>query len=183
MIEDFSPVSMVVRRTPVRGREAEFEDALRDLVALLEKWPGHTGTGVLRPTPGHREYTVLARFISADAAAAWEHSPQRQGWLKVMEPLNDTFTPLEQQTGLEFWFTPPDAPPASQPPRWKVILLSTCALYPVSLLVNVLVMPHVAALPLALRVLVSACIVVPIMLGLVLPYLNRVFARWLFAGK
>lgn len=177
------PVSVVVRRTPLRGHEAEFEDALRELLALLERWPGHTGTGVVRPAAGHREYTVLARFASADAAAAWEHSPQRQRWLETMTPLNDTFSPLTLQSGLEFWFTPPDQPPAAQPPRWKVILLSICALYPVSLIINIVVMPHFAAAPLWLRVLISACLVVPIMLGLVLPYLNRVFASWLFAGR
>lgn len=52
-----------------------------------------------------------------------------------------------------------------------------------SLIINIVVMPHFAAAPLWLRVLISACLVVPIMLGLVLPYLNRVFASWLFAGR
>lgn len=180
--QEFSPVSMVIRRTPHRGREDEFEEALKDLVARLERFPGHTGTGVMRPSTGHREYTVLARFASADAAAAWEHSPQRQEWLRLMEPLNDAVSPLEQQTGLEFWFTPPDSPLARTAPRWKQIIMTICALYPVSLLINVLLAPHIAPLPLWVRVLLTSMLVVPIMLTWVLPFFNRQFARWLYSG-
>ncbi len=180
MFQEFSPVSLVIRRTPKVGHEAKFEEALKELVALLEVFPGHIGTGVLRPGSGVREYTVLARFISADAAVAWEHSGERQQWLQLMEPLNDRSSELLQHTGLEFWFTPPEDLSVS-PPHWKLIVLSIGALYPVSLVVNVALTPVTASLPLWLRVLIMSCVVVPVMLTWVLPFFTRRFARWLLA--
>ena len=173
------PVTVVVRRRPRPGREAEFEWGLHELVSRLENAPGHRGTGIVRPAPGQRDYTLVVRFDNAETAAAWETSPVRAEWLDLVEPFSDGQPLIERQPGLEFWFTPPGSPTLRQPPRWKMTLLTLLTLYPVSLTFGVLIGPYLLAWPLALRTLLSAVTVVLLMTYLAMPTVTRLFAGWL----
>ncbi len=179
MTQGQDPVTVVVRRRPLPGREADFEASLRDLVARLEQAPGHRGTGIVRPTAGQRDYTLVARFDSAEQAAEWEASGVRAEWLDVVEPFSDGQPLIERQPGLEFWFTPPESPVLRQPPRWKMAVLTVLALFPVSLTFAALLAPHLSAWPLMLRTLLSAVLIVTVMTYLVMPLITRAFAGWL----
>ena len=176
------PVTLTLRRRPRQGQEAAFEASLRELVGLLESASGHRGIGVVRPVPGQRDYTIMARFGSAEAAAAWEHSPVRAEWLGRVAPITDSETPIERQPGLEFWFTPPGSPVLRQPRRWKMTLLTLATLYPISLAFAALVAPQLGHWPLPLRTLLSAAIVVLVMTYLAMPLVTRLCAPWLLSG-
>lgn len=173
------PVNLIVRRRIRPGREAEFEALLAEAIARLSRLPGHRGTGVIRPTPGEREYTLLARFDTVTSAANWELSPERAEWLSRVEPLIDGQVSFEKQPGLEFWFTPPASPTLRQPPRWKMALLTLAALYPVSLTSGLLLGPVLGHWPLPLRALAQALLIVPLMTYLVMPLATRLAAAWL----
>lgn len=173
------PVNLIVRRRIRPGREADYEALLAQATALLAPIPGHRGTGVIRPAPGEREYTLLARFDSLTSAAAWELSPGRAAWLAQVEPLVDGEVSFEKQPGLDFWFTPPASPTLRQPPRWKMTLLTLAALYPVSLGAALLLAPAVGHWPLLLRSLAQMGVVVPVMTYLVMPLATRWAAGWL----
>lgn len=172
------PVNLLVRRRIRAGQDAAYETRLAEASALLARVPGHRGTGVIRPAPGEREYTLLARFDSLDSAAAWEHSPERAAWLARIEPLVDRHLSFEKQPGLEFWFTPPVSPTLHQPPRWKMTLLTLAALYPVSVGFGLLLAPA-AHWPALLRSLAQMMLVVPTMTYLVMPLATRLAASWL----
>ena len=173
------PVTLVVRRRVLPGQEAAFESLASGITQTLARWPGHLGTGVVRPVPGQHEYTMVVRFGDAAHAATWEASPERAGWLDCMAPLLDGETVFEQQPGLEFWFTPPGSPTLSQPRRWKMLLVTLLALYPTSLLITLLLGPSLAGLPLALRAFLQAALVVSLMTYLIMPVATRAFRRWL----
>lgn len=173
------PISLVVRRRIRPGREAEFEALLAEAIGLLARLPGHRGTGVIRPAPGEREYTLLSRFDTFTSAAAWELSPERSEWLARVAPLVDGQVSFEKQPGLEFWFTPPASPTLRQPPRWKMTLLTLAALYPVSVTLALLLAPVVGHWPLLWRSLAQMCLVVPTMTYLVMPLATRLAAGWL----
>ena len=179
MTAELDPVSMVVRRRVRPGHEAAFEQLVSDLIRMLEQWPGHRGTGVIRPLPGQSEYLMVVRFDDVRLAAAWEASPQRRDWLSRLEPHITGEVSIEQQPGLEFWFTPPGSPTLSQPRRWKMALITVLALYPTSLLISVLIGPALAHLPLPVRSLFQALLIVPLMTYAVMPVATRVFAGWL----
>ena len=150
--------------------------------ARWQGWPGHLGTGVVRPVPGQREYTLVVRFADAANAASWEASVQRAAWIAQITPVLDGESTLEQQPGLEFWFTPPGSPSLAQPRRWKMMVVTLLALYPTSLLISVLVGPSLAHLPLALRAFLQALLVVSAMTYLVMPQATRAFRGWLKTG-
>jgi uncharacterized protein len=173
------PVTLVVRRRVRPGQEAAFESLVSGVTQTLAGWPGHLGTGVVRPVPGQREYTLVVRFADAANAASWEESSERAAWIAEITPILDGESSLEQQPGLEFWFTPPGSPTLSQPRRWKMLLVTLLALYPTSLLITVLIGPALAQLPLALRALVQAALVVSLMTYLIMPVATRAFRRWL----
>jgi uncharacterized protein len=175
------PVTLTLRRRPRQGQEADFEAKVRELVGLLETASGHRGIGVVRPVPGQRDYTIMARFESAESAAAWEQSPVRAEWLSRVAPLTDSETPIERQPGLEFWFTPPGSPVLRQPRRWKMTLLTLATLYPISLGFAALVAPLLGHWPLLLRTLLSAVTVVLVMTYLAMPLVTRRFSGWLRA--
>ncbi len=173
------PVTLVVRRRVRPGQEAAFESLVSGVTQTLAGWPGHLGTGVVRPVPGQREYTLVVRFADAANAASWEDSSERAAWIAEITPILDGESSLEQQPGLEFWFTPPGSPTLSQPRRWKMLVVTLLALYPTSLLITVLIGPALAQLPLALRALVQAALVVSLMTYLIMPVATRAFRRWL----
>lgn len=173
------PVNLVVRRRILPGHEAEYETLLTEGGALLARVPGHRGTGIIRPPPGEREYTLIARFDTVNAAAEWELSPERAEWLTRVATLVDGQVSFEKQPGLEFWFTPPAAPNLRQPPRWKMALLTLAALYPVSVGLGLLLAPVVGHWPAPLRALPQMVLVVPAMTYLVMPVVTRWAAGWL----
>ncbi|GGQ96854.1 antibiotic biosynthesis monooxygenase [Deinococcus ruber] len=179
MTTELDPVSMVVRRRVRPGHEAAFEQLVSDLVRMLEQWPGHRGTGVIRPLPPSSEYLMVVRFDNVQVAAEWEDSPQRREWLARLEPHITGEVSIEQQPGLEFWFTPPGSPTLSQPRRWKMALITVLGLYPTSLIVALLIGPALAHLPLPLRSLLQALLIVPLMTYAVMPVATRVFGGWL----
>ncbi|WP_045233716.1 hypothetical protein, partial [Deinococcus pimensis] len=150
------------------------------LSAEAGRFPGHLGVGVIRPARvGPREYTLVVRFSDFGSFRAWQDSPQRAAWLARASELIEG-EPRESVTGgLEYWFTPPDSPVLRQPPRWKMVLLTVLALYPLNLSLNLLFAPHLTAWPLAARLLLFAVLVVSMMTYLVMPWVTRLFAPWL----
>lgn len=174
------PVTMSVTRRVRAGREGEFEAWAAGLSAEAGRFPGHLGVGVIRPARvGPREYTVVVRFSDFASFRAWQDSPQRAAWLARSRDLLEG-EPRESVTGgLEFWFTPPESPVLRQPPRWKMALLTVVALYPLNLLLNLLLAPHLTGWPLAGRLLLLAVLVVGLMTYAVMPWVTRIFAGWL----
>jgi len=173
------PVTLVIRRRVRPGHEAEYEALISEMTTRLARWPGHRGTGVIRPASPQGEYHMVVRFDDARQAADWETSAERTEWLTRLAPHLVGEATFEQQPGLEFWFTPPGSPVLRQPRRWKMLVVTLLALYPTSLLINVLLGPSLAHLPLALRAFLQALLVVSIMTYLVMPFATRAFRAWL----
>jgi antibiotic biosynthesis monooxygenase (ABM) superfamily enzyme len=68
------------------------------------------------------------------------------------------------------------------PPRWKFAVVVWLAIYPSLTLLVWLVGPKIAHWPLALRTLVFTVVLVPWMVFLALPALQRLFRPWLRRG-
>ncbi len=65
------------------------------------------------------------------------------------------------------------------PPRWKTALLIWVAIYPSITLLMLLFGPYLALLPIPLRTLVMTAILVPLMVFVLLPRLQKWFGPWL----
>ena len=65
------------------------------------------------------------------------------------------------------------------PPRWKTAVVVWVAIYPSITLVLWVAGPSMQSWPLALRTLVITALVVPLMVFLLLPLLQRLLGPWL----
>jgi antibiotic biosynthesis monooxygenase (ABM) superfamily enzyme len=65
------------------------------------------------------------------------------------------------------------------PPRWKTAVVVWVAIYPSITLVLWVAGPRMQSWPLALRTLVITAFVVPLMVYLLLPVLQRLLGPWL----
>jgi antibiotic biosynthesis monooxygenase (ABM) superfamily enzyme len=65
------------------------------------------------------------------------------------------------------------------PPRWKFAVVVWLAIYPALTLLLWAVGPEIRGWPLALRTLVLTVVLVPMMVFVLLPALQRVLAGWL----
>ena len=79
------------------------------------------------------------------------------------------------------WFTPPAGCP--QPPRYKMVLVTLLAVYPLISLVQLALVPLLGGWPLALRTLATSALLVCLMTYAAMPLATRLFARWLYGVR
>jgi antibiotic biosynthesis monooxygenase (ABM) superfamily enzyme len=169
------PVTVTVARVVRPDRREAFEREASDVLRVAAGFPGNLGATLLRPGPDSSEYHLVYRFSDDDSLAVWERSPERRTFLLRMRGMVDTER-YARVAGLDSFFTRPAAPG----PRWRITVLTIAAVFAITSLLQVLVMPHLASWPAGLRLLLSACVVVTALGNVVMPALTRLFARWLF---
>lgn len=187
MTQDASqlPVTVVVSRRPKPGHEGDLVAWAEGISAAAAQFPGHLGRTIYPPSAPDREDMVLVfSFATADELAAWETSEVRREWLARGNAISEGPQHLSALTGFESIFSPSVGATKSPPPRWKTGTVIAMALFPLSLLLNLLVMPFVPAtgtfvIDVLIRVTVSVAIIVPYMVYLAMPNLTRWLRNWL----
>ncbi|MFC7596896.1 antibiotic biosynthesis monooxygenase [Terrabacter sp. GCM10028922] len=154
--------------------------------SMAERFDGFLGAGWVRS--GTEDWHMLYRFGSRAHLDAWERSPERIRWLRSAADLVE-HRRTEYRTGIEGWFDEPtsrsvqdvgQAGPAA-PPRWKQASVIWVAFFPTSLALTYLLMPFSEHWPVVVRVLVTTLVGTPWMTYAFLPFVTKVFARWLRA--
>jgi uncharacterized protein len=173
-------VTVVVSRRPRPGRVQDLVEWAHDISDAASRFPGHLGATVYPPEPPERADLVIAfSFANAADLASWEHSDVRAEWLRRGEPLIQGPQRSHGFTGFESLLGPGDATPVVPPPRWKTAVIIGLGLFPLSLLVNWLLVPMIVSWPLLLRVLVTTVVIVPLMTWVAVPQLSRLLHSWL----
>jgi len=150
------------------------------MTSVAETFPGHLGARTYPPAETEKgELVVAFSFESAEALSAWEHSDERRSWLARADRLVAGEATTHAVSGFEGIFAHAPGQAVVPPPRWKTAAVIALALYPISLLLNWLVVPYLASWNIFLRVLVSVVIIVPYMAWLGVPYLSRWLRGWL----
>lgn len=176
-------VTWAVSRRIYPDRLADFEMWITGISADALKFEGHLGVGVVRTPP---EYTLIFRFDSYPHFQAWYHSSTRQQWLAQAAPLIEGAVHEQLASGLEFWFTPSTASQVSNfkaPAPYKMVLLTTAVLAPLSWLLHQLLDPLVQRWPSWLILIFFPFITVMLMTYLIMPRVSRWFGAWLYPKK
>src|ERR1700749_2506185 len=71
------PITVLVARRVVPGKEAEFEKWASELTRAASSFDGFLGAGLLQPGHVGELWHVVYRFASADELARWERSKAR----------------------------------------------------------------------------------------------------------
>jgi uncharacterized protein len=173
-------VTIVVSRTVFSGREQEYKDWVRQLVAAATEAPGNAGIITLIPPKGKSGlYHVVLRFKDQESVDAWEVSPVRQ----KLTSQADQFSRSHRQasTGLETWFTIPECPQLDTPPHWKQAIVTTIGVYLVSTLIITILGRFNAGWNFFIENIFVSALVVAALTWAVMPFLTRVvFRKWLY---
>jgi uncharacterized protein len=174
------PVTVVIARTPKPGHEAELLAWANDIQPVAATYPGHLGAQIITPTgaaPG--EVIVVFSFESAASLQAWETSEDRASWLRKLDGIVEGEARTHAVSGFESLFAHQSSQPVYPPPRWKTATVIALALYPMSLVLNWLLAPHLLHWNIWLRVALTTVIVVPYMAWVGVPYLTKWLRPWL----
>lgn len=176
-------VTASVARRIAPGREHEFVSWTDAGIALARTFPGFLGGGWLRNSRIDDEYFVVYRFVDERSMDDWVASPVRKAWLSRGEGVAVEYA-THRLSGIEGWFEPQEnltaaVRVAKPPPRWKQAITIWLGFFPVSVLINYLLVAHLGVLPLAVKTLVATLISTPLMVYLVLPWITARLHRWL----
>ena len=175
------PVAVLTLRTVKPGCKDRFEAELHEFIARSLHTEGQLGVHVLRPEPGAgpREYGILRRFSNAGFRDRFYRSPLFQQWELKVAQLTEGEPQRQDLSGLETWFTLSGQRAVIPPPRWKMALVTTAGVWPVSILVPWLLNPLVGNLSLTLQALFIAVGIVILLTWVVMPVLVRILKSWL----
>jgi antibiotic biosynthesis monooxygenase (ABM) superfamily enzyme len=168
------PVTVTVARLVRPEHREAFEQEATEILDAAARFPGNLGATLLRPGPDSSEYHLVYRFADDESLAGWERSPERQTFLNRMRPMVEQVR-YARVAGLESFFTRPPRPG----PRWRMTVLTVAAVFLITSLLQLFVMPHLAAWPLEARLLLSAVVVVALLGYVVMPVATRLLAHWL----
>lgn len=174
------PVSVVISFHPIPGKQEALTQWARGISAAAHDFPGHLGAHVYPPSEVQSGDLIIAfSFDGADALSTWEHSDVRRSWLAKLDDLVEGEATTHAVSGFEGIFAHRPGQPVVPPPRWKTAVIIALALYPMSLLLNWALNPHISGWNTWLRVLVNVVIIVPYMAWVGVPYLTRWLRTWL----
>lgn len=177
------PVTVLVTRRPLVGKETEFETYLEGITEAASKQPGHLGTTIFRPSgDGSNAYRILFRFDRRSNLESWERSSERSRWHEMARQVSE---PREArvESGLEAWFTVPNCDVPAHPPKIRQAMVVWLGIFVIVSMLSVLLMPWIADWPLIPRTLLFTGVVVMLMTWVVMPRLSRWFAWWLHPRK
>jgi antibiotic biosynthesis monooxygenase (ABM) superfamily enzyme len=182
------PITVTIARRVGTERAQEMVAWMQAGIRLASDFPGFLGAGWVRPAADSDEWHLLYRFDGVGTLHDWDSSQQRAWWLGAGAPFVEQ-TRVERRTGIEGWFEPAHtydveavSGVATPPARWRQSVTIFLTFFPVSLVANWLVGPWVAGWPLALRLLATMVLTVPIMTYLVLPWTTRNL-EWFLHGR
>jgi antibiotic biosynthesis monooxygenase (ABM) superfamily enzyme len=174
------PVTVVISRRVAPGHDRDYIAWVHKLVDAATEAPGNTGATML--TPGPRKaglYHVVLRFTDAESVHRWADSYIRQKLSHEADAFSERIR--QEATGLETWFNLPAQPELEPPPRWKMFLITTLAVYAMSVLFIKSVDLFKLNWGFYLENLLISALVVGSLTWAVMPWLSRyVFRKWLF---
>lgn len=181
------PITVSIARTVLPGYHRQFAAWAHAGQELAREWPGYLGSGWVRTGPDSDEWHMLYRFADAGSLRAWDESPERRWWTESAAELME-ITRVEHRTGIEGWFEKPgdvnvSVPETVVPPRWKQAVSIFLPFFPLSLLANFLLHPLTAGWPLPFSVLLTICLLTPLMTYIFLPASTRLLRPWLHAAS
>lgn len=175
--------SVVITHHILDGKRQEYEKWLDEIVPITKHSEGFIDLQIVRPIPDLTfVYTVIIRFDTISHLKHWMESDNRKNLIEKANPLfrkNDNY---KIKSGLDFLFESENE--TKVPVRWKQFLVTWSAIYPLSLLIPLFVLPFLRFLQIPVNhyfdgIIVSGCIVF-LMVFAVMPNYTKLIRKWLY---
>ncbi len=173
-------VAVCVTQQVKHGREKDFESWLKGIAKAAEQFVGHQGINVIKPAVHSQEYTYIFRFDSDEHLQKWEVSAEKDRWVSRLQGLTQKPAKKQTLTGLEYWFTLPNNLMRQAPPRYKMVLVTILAIYPLTTILGFVVTSGSVTVSRLLKGLIVSVLAVTLMTYVVMPRMTRLFAGCLF---
>ncbi|MBL0740720.1 hypothetical protein [Chryseolinea lacunae] len=176
--------SVVINHHIVDGKQNQYEDWLNKIAPLCRNAPGYIDWQIIRPIPDLTfNYTVIIRFDTIENLSAWMESKERRDLIEKAKPLFAKDDNYFIRSGLDFLF-PGDNEKQKVPVRWKQYLVTWSAIYPLSIVVPLIILPilkmvHIPENKFLSSFFVSGSVVF-IMVYLLMPNYTRIIKKWLY---
>lgn len=176
--------SVVINHHILDGRQKQYEDWLDDIGTICRNSAGNIDWQIIRPIPNLTfNYTVIIRFDTIENLRNWMESDQRKKLIEKAKPFFARNDDYYIKSGLDFLF-PLENENQKIPVRWKQYLVTWSAIYPLSILVPLLIIPFLKILGFPENKLISSFfisgIVVFVMVFLLMPIYTRLIRKWLY---
>lgn len=175
--------SVVITHHILDGKRQEYEKWLDDIVPVTKHSEGFIDLQIVRPIPDLTfVYTVIIRFDTISHLKHWMESDSRKNLIEKAAPLFRKNDHYKIKSGLDFLFESENE--TKIPVRWKQFLVTWSAIYPLSLLIPLFVLPFLRLLQIPVNhysdgLIVSGCIVF-LMVFAVMPNYTRLIRKWLY---
>jgi len=175
-------VTVIVTEQVADKHQSTFEHELATVIAALAEMPGNLGVNVIRPEHGKGPYHLIYKFDTRDHLEAWRNSETHMRWCERKCVFTATPPSVHTLSGLETWFSLPGPVVTPPPPKYKMAIVSWCAIFPIISVLLFALMPVLTPFPLPLRGAVIAAVAILLMTYLMMPLATRVFKGWLYPG-
>jgi antibiotic biosynthesis monooxygenase (ABM) superfamily enzyme len=181
VLQSESVTALIVRQVKP-DRFIEFETWVNGMTPIVSKFSGYLGTNVIRPRDKmHPEYVIVVRFDNYENLRVFLTSAEREEYLRKSAEMTVGEMVVKETHGFAAFFTLPDHPSISNTPaKYKMAILTILALYLPLLGISTLTAILFRGLQRPLLLLISLCVLVPLMTWFIMPWTTWLFRRWLF---
>ncbi|RVT74964.1 antibiotic biosynthesis monooxygenase [Flavobacterium sufflavum] len=176
--------SVVINHYILDGKQKQYEDWLNEIGPICRSFAGNIDWQIIRPIPNLTfNYTIIIRFDTIENLKNWMESKERKSLIEKVKPFMAKDDKYLIKSGLDFLF---DTENESQkvPVRWKQYLVTWSAIYPLSILIPLIVLPILKTLnfpdnKFINSLFISGCIVF-IMVYWLMPNYTKLIKKWLY---
>ncbi|KAF2342961.1 antibiotic biosynthesis monooxygenase [Flavobacterium tistrianum] len=174
----------VISHHIIEGKDQEYENWLDEIAPLCRIAEGHIDWQIIRPIPGLTYlYTVIIRFDTIDNLKRWMESDDRKRLIEKIRPLLAKDDSYHIRSGLDFLFVT-ENDKAVPPVRWKQFLVTWSAIYPLSTIIPLILIPLLRALKMPPMRFVDSFfvsgVIVLLMVYLIMPRYAKWIRGWLY---
>jgi len=172
------PIHVAITRRVKPGRQAEFQQALREFFQTSFAHGGVLGATMIVPPPGSgsNEFGILRTFADEKERADFYASPVFKAWEEKCAPLTESGSwTYRELHGLEAWFRSPAGPP----PKWKMSVATLLGVFPLAMFLHLTLDPVIRDWHFTLRNAVFNAAVVVLLSWVVMPIVTRLLRGWL----
>ena len=176
--------TVVITHHILEGKQQDYEEWLDEIRAVARKSTGNIDWQIVRPIPHLTfAYTVILRFDTIENLRRWLESKERKDLIEKARPLFARDDKYYINSGLDFLFVS-ETQASKTPVRWKQYFVTWSAIYPLSLLVPLAILPLLRTLSFPQTRFVDSFFIsgtiVFIMVYLLMPSYTKLIKKWLF---
>jgi antibiotic biosynthesis monooxygenase (ABM) superfamily enzyme len=178
----WTPTTAVITREILPGREPDYQQWSRRLLAALADLPGYQGATLIGPPHGEPgRHMLILRFADKQSLRRWNDSEQRKALTSEAAAFSRHV--YEEPSSLETWFAIPGMGAVEPPPRWKMALVTTPAAYVLILAILTVLSPISESWSRAASNAVVTVLMVALLTYVAMPLVTRLLRPWLYPAQ